>query len=58
MGKDQSGILDKLRAHDRSLRALHDTQSDHTRRLTRIETDVRVLKIDGTELKTALGDVR
>jgi hypothetical protein len=65
MDKDQSDILDKLRAHDRSLQALHDTQSDHTRRLTRIEgdvtvlkTDVAVLKTDVTELKTALGDVR
>ncbi|HEY1699776.1 MAG TPA: hypothetical protein VGG75_08700 [Trebonia sp.] len=58
MDKDQSDILDKLRAHDRSLQALHDTQSDHTRRLTRIEGDVQVLKTDVTELKTALGDVR
>ena len=37
MDEDQSNITATLRAHTMSLQALHDTQQDHTRRLTRIE---------------------
>ena len=37
MDEDQSNIAATLRAHTRSLQALHDTQQDHTRRLTGIE---------------------
>lgn len=37
MDEDQSNVAATLRAHTGSLQALHDTQQDHTRRLTRIE---------------------
>lgn len=37
MDEDLSKVTETLRAHGRSLQALHDTQQDHTRRLTRIE---------------------
>ena len=37
MDEDQSSITAALKARGRSLQALHDTQQDHTRRLTRIE---------------------
>jgi chromosome segregation ATPase len=37
MDEDLSGVTQILKAHTRSLQALHDTQQDHTRRLTRIE---------------------
>jgi len=37
MDEDQSNLTATLKAHGRSLQALHDTQQDHTRRLTRIE---------------------
>ena len=37
MDEDQSSIAATLRAHSGLLQALHDTQQDHTRRLTGIE---------------------
>lgn len=37
MDEDLSNVTETLKAHGRSLQALHDTQQDHTRRLTRIE---------------------
>ena len=37
MDEDQSNLTATLKAHGRSLQALHDTQQDHTKRLTRIE---------------------
>jgi chromosome segregation ATPase len=37
MDSDLGDMKATLNAHGRSLQALHDTQSDHTRRLTRIE---------------------
>jgi archaellum component FlaC len=37
MDEDLSGVTQILKAHTRSLQALHDTQQDHTRRLIRIE---------------------
>ena len=37
MDEDLSGVTQTLKAHGRLLQALHDTQQDHTRRLTRIE---------------------
>lgn len=37
MDEDQSRITATLKAHGTALQALHDTQQDHTRRLTRIE---------------------
>ena len=37
MDEDQSNLTATLKAHGRSLQALHDRQQDHTRRLTRIE---------------------
>lgn len=50
--------LSKLRAHERSMQSLHDTQADHTRRLTRIEDDLKVVKGDVAELKEGLGTVK
>jgi chromosome segregation ATPase len=40
MDSDLGDIKATQNAHTRSLQALHDTQSDHTRRLTRIEDKV------------------
>jgi chromosome segregation ATPase len=37
MDRDLSDVGQTLKAHTRSLQALHDTQQDHTRSLTRIE---------------------
>jgi len=37
MDSDLGDVKATLNAHTGSLQALHDTQSDHTRRLTRIE---------------------
>ena len=45
MDEDLSNVTQTLKAHGRSLQALHDTQQDHTRRLTRIETDLATVKI-------------
>lgn len=45
MDEDQSNITATLNAHGRSLQALHDTQQDHTRRLTRMEGDLGTVKI-------------
>jgi len=46
MDEDQSNITATLNAHGRSLKALHDTQQDHTRRLTRMEGDLGDVKED------------
>jgi chromosome segregation ATPase len=45
MDLDQASLSARLDAQDRLLRALSDTQSDHTARLTRIEG--RVTNIEG-----------
>jgi chromosome segregation ATPase len=46
-----SELSKKLKAHERSMQALHDNQADHTRRLTRIEGDLTVVKdrLEGVE---------
>lgn len=44
MDEDLSDMAQTLKAHGRSLQALHDTQQDHTRRLTRIEG--RLVNVD------------
>jgi chromosome segregation ATPase len=46
-----SKITHALRAQKLSLQALHDTQSDHTRRLTIMEDDLRTVKDDVKVLK-------
>jgi chromosome segregation ATPase len=65
MDEDQSNITQTLKAHTRSLQALHDTQQDHTRRLTGIEgrlTNVEVrlgnVEDDLRDVKVELGDVK
>ena len=45
MDEDQSNVTATLGAHTRSLQALHDTQQDHTGRLTRIEDGL--VKVEG-----------
>ncbi len=52
MDLDQASLSARLDAQDRLLRALSDTQSDHTARLTRLEGGLtriegRVTKIEG-----------
>jgi chromosome segregation ATPase len=44
MDSDLGDMKATLNAHGRSLQALHDTQSDHTRRLTRIEDKVGTIE--------------
>jgi chromosome segregation ATPase len=51
MDSDLGEMKATLIAHKHSLQALHDTQSDHTMRLTRIETRVG-------NIEQGLGDVR
>jgi chromosome segregation ATPase len=46
-----SKITQALRAQKLSLQALHDTQSDQTRRLTIMEDDLRIVKKDVGTLK-------
>ena len=52
MDLDQASLSARLDAQDRLLRALSDTQSDHTARLTRLEDGLtriegRVTKVEG-----------
>jgi chromosome segregation ATPase len=47
-----------LIAHQGSLQALHDTQSDHTRRLTRIEDKVGTIEDRVGKIEEELGYVR
>lgn len=50
-----SKITLTLSAQKFSLQALHDTQSDHTRRLTIMEDDLRTVKRDVKDLKQDVG---
>jgi chromosome segregation ATPase len=65
MDSDLGEMKATLIAHKHSLQALHDTQSDHTKRLTRIENKVgsiegRVESIENRveSIEQGLGDVR
>jgi chromosome segregation ATPase len=72
MDSDLGEMKATLIAHKHSLQALHDTQSDHTKRLTRIESKLgsiesklgsiegRAGSIEGRveNIEQALGDVR
>lgn len=65
MDSDLGEMKATLIAHKHSLQALHDTQSDHTKRLTRIENKVgnienKVGNIEGRigNIEQGLGDVR
>jgi glutathione S-transferase len=58
MDSDLGEMKATLNAHTRSLQALHDTQSDHTARLTRVEGDVSEIKADVGTLKEQMADVR
>jgi len=65
MDSDLGEMKATLIAHKHSLQALHDTQSDHTKRLTRIEDRVgniedRVGSIEDRvgNIEQVLGDVR
>jgi chromosome segregation ATPase len=57
MDEDQSNLAATLKAHGRSLQALHDTQQDHTRRLTRIEGDLSDVKDRLGNVEVRLGNV-
>jgi chromosome segregation ATPase len=61
MDEDQSNVTATLKAHGRSLQALHDTQQDHTRRLedhTRLLEDHTRLLEDHTRRLTRIeGDL-
>jgi chromosome segregation ATPase len=58
MDSDLGDMKTTLNAHTRALQAVHDTQSDHTRRLTRIEGDVATLKDDVGTLKEDVGSLK
>ncbi|HLH83441.1 MAG TPA: hypothetical protein VKV38_09260 [Trebonia sp.] len=65
MDSDLGEMKATLIAHKHSLQALHETQSDHTRRLTRIEDRVgriedKVGKVEDRvgRIEEMLGDVR
>jgi len=57
MDEDQSDITATLNAHGTLLQALHDTQQDHTRRLTRVED--RLTGVEGRlgNVEVRLGNV-
>jgi chromosome segregation ATPase len=57
MDSDLGEIKATQIAHTRSLQALHDTQSDHTRRLTRIEDKVGGLEDRLGNVEDRLGNV-
>jgi hypothetical protein len=52
MDHDLAVLNKKLDANTSLIQALRITQGDHTRMLTRMETDIAGLKIDVGELKT------
>jgi hypothetical protein len=58
MDEDQSNITATLKVHGRLLQALHDTQQDHTQRLTRMEGDLGDVKEDLRTVKEDLGTVK
>ncbi|MCW2931684.1 MAG: hypothetical protein JWM19_2646 [Actinomycetia bacterium] len=58
MDQDDSDIKVEQRAQRRLLQAVATTQSEHTARLTAIETDVAVLKTDVAVLKTDMAQVK
>jgi len=65
MDSDLGDIKATQAAHTRSLQALHDTQSDHTRRLTRVEdrlgsVEGRLGSVEGRlgSVEEQLADVR
>jgi len=57
MDSDLGEMKATLKAHERSLQAVHDTQSDHTRRLTRIEDKVVTLDDRLGNVEVRLGTV-
>ena len=58
MDKDQSDLAVKIDANTGLIQALRDTQKDHTRMLTRMETDVAGLKTDVAGLKTDVAGLK
>ena len=58
MDKDQSDLAVKIDANTGLIQALRDTQKDHTRMLTRMETDVAGLKTDVAGLKTDVAELK
>jgi chromosome segregation ATPase len=56
MDLDQAKLTARFDAQDRLLRALGVTQSDHTRRLTRLEAGVRLLDARVTEGQAHLAE--
>jgi hypothetical protein len=58
MDSDLGEMKATLIAHKHSLQALHDTQSDHTKRLTRIEGRVESIEGRVGNIEQGLGDVR
>jgi chromosome segregation ATPase len=57
MDVELSKITQALHAQKLSLQALHDTQSNHTRRLTIMEDDLRTVKDGVKGLKHDVGDL-
>jgi chromosome segregation ATPase len=57
MDEDQSNITATLNAHGTLLQALHDTQQDHTRRLTRVEDRLTRVEDRLTGVEGRLGNV-
>lgn len=57
MDEDLSNVTETLKAHGRSLQALHDTQQDHTRQLTRIESRLGNVESRLGNVEVRLGDV-
>lgn len=57
MDEDQGNITATLSAHGRLLQALHDTQQDHTQRLTRVENRLTGVEDRLTGVEDRLGKV-
>jgi chromosome segregation ATPase len=57
MDSDLSEMKATLIAHKHSLQALHDTQSDHTKRLTRIENKVENIEGKVEDIENRVGNI-
>ena len=58
MDEDMGSLKAEFGVQKRLIQAIADTQSDHTARLTRLETGVAELKSDVAELKSGVATIR
>ncbi len=54
MDEDMANLKAEFGAHKRLIQAIHDTQKDHTNRLTKLEAGVKELRAGQKELRAGL----